>query len=50
MATNWSAVFVGFLVMVVVDAFGGVVVPVVGTFGGGVIGGFVAGYLARGGF
>lgn len=49
MATNWSAVLIGFVVMIVVGSFGGVVIPVFGTIGGGIIGGFIAGYMAGGG-
>ena len=43
--TNWRAVGVGFVVLVVVGT-AGVSVPVVGQIGAGLLGGFAAGYLA----
>ncbi len=46
--TNWRAVAVGFVLVVVVGT-AGVSVPVVGQLGAGLVGGFAAGYLAGGG-
>lgn len=48
MGTNWSAVAIGFVVLVVAGIAGSVV-PVVGQIGAGLLGGFAAGYLAGGG-
>jgi hypothetical protein len=48
MATNWRAIAIGFVVLVVAGVAGSVL-PVVGQIGAGLIGGFVAGYLAEGG-
>lgn len=47
MTTDWRAVAVGFLVIVVVGAVG-LSLPVVGQIGAGLLGGFAAGYLAGG--
>jgi hypothetical protein len=46
--TDWRAVAVGFVVLVVVGSVG-LSVPVVGQLGAGIVGGFAAGYLAGGG-
>jgi hypothetical protein len=46
--TNWRAVGVGFVLLVVIGT-AGVSVPVVGQLGAGLVGGFAAGYLAGGG-
>jgi hypothetical protein len=48
MATQWRAVAVGFVVVLVVGAVG-LTLPVVGQVGAGLVGGFAAGYLAGGG-
>ncbi|MFC6729388.1 DUF5518 domain-containing protein, partial [Natronoarchaeum mannanilyticum] len=45
--TNWRAAVVGFLVITVLGAVG-VVVPGLGQLAAGLIGGFVAGYMAGG--
>lgn len=47
MATNWSAVLVGFVVLLVTGAVG-LHLPIVGHIGAGLVGGFAAGYLAGG--
>lgn len=47
--TNWRAVGLGFLVLLVVALFGAGL-PVLGQIGAGLVGGFVAGYVAGGGF
>jgi hypothetical protein len=46
--TDWRAVAVGFVLLVVLGT-AGVSVPVVGQIGAGLVGGFAAGYLAGGG-
>ena len=46
--TNWRAVGVGFVLLVVIGT-AGVSVPGVGQLGAGLVGGFAAGYLAGGG-
>ncbi len=46
--TNWRAVGIGFLVMVVVGLVG-LAVPGIGQLFAGLVGGFVAGYIAGGG-
>ncbi|KTG08845.1 hypothetical protein AUR64_13595 [Haloprofundus marisrubri] len=46
--TDWRAVGVGFVVLLVVGAVG-LSVPILGQIGAGLIGGFAAGYLAGGG-
>ena len=46
--TNWRAVAVGVVLLVVIGA-AGLSVPVVGQIGAGLVGGFAAGYLAGGG-
>ena len=46
--TNWRAVGVGFVLLVVIGT-AGVSVPAVGQLGAGLVGGFTAGYLAGGG-
>ncbi len=45
--TNWRAAVVGFLVITVLGAVG-VVVPGLGQLAAGLLGGFVAGYMAGG--
>lgn len=45
---NWTAVFVGFVVEVVLGSIG-LAVPVLGQLVAAMIGGFVAGYMAGGG-
>lgn len=47
--TDWRAVGVGFVVLLVVGAIG-LHLPLVGQIGAGLVGGFAAGYLAGGGF
>ncbi|WP_101294097.1 DUF5518 domain-containing protein [Halegenticoccus soli] len=46
--TDWRAVGVGFVVLLVVGALG-LSAPVIGQIGAGLVGGFAAGYLAGGG-
>lgn len=46
--TNWRAVAVGFVLLVVIGT-AGASVPVVGQIGAGLVGGFAAGSLAGGG-
>ena len=46
--TDWRAVGVGFVVLLVVGAIG-LQLPLIGQIGAGLIGGFAAGYLAGGG-
>ncbi|WP_129112668.1 DUF5518 domain-containing protein [Halegenticoccus tardaugens] len=46
--TDWRAVGVGFVVLLVAGAIG-LSVPLVGQIGAGLLGGFAAGYLAGGG-
>jgi hypothetical protein len=45
--TNWRAVGIGFVVLLVIGIFSPLI-PVIGQIGAGLIGGFVAGYLAGG--
>ena len=47
MNTDWRAVGVGFVVILVVGAIG-LSLPLLGQIGAGLIGGFAAGYLAGG--
>lgn len=47
--TDWRAVGWGFLVLLVVAIFGAQI-PILGQIGAGLIGGFVAGYVAGGGW
>ncbi|SFR50565.1 DUF5518 domain-containing protein [Halogeometricum limi] len=47
MNTDWRAVGVGFLLILVVGTVG-LSVPVIGQIGAGLVGGFAAGYLAGG--
>ena len=47
MNTDWRAVGVGFLLILVVGAVG-LTLPVLGQIGAGLVGGFAAGYLAGG--
>lgn len=47
MNTDWRAVGVGFILILVVGAVG-LTLPVLGQIGAGLIGGFAAGYLAGG--
>jgi len=46
--TNWNAVGVGFVVMVIAGALASGA-PIIGHIGAGIIGGLAAGYLAGGG-
>ncbi|WP_199242299.1 DUF5518 domain-containing protein, partial [Halorubrum sp. SD626R] len=46
--TNWRAVGYGFVVMIVAGLLA-TFAPIVGHVGAGLIGGFVAGYVAGGG-
>lgn len=46
--TDWRAVFIGFLVGIVLSVFA-FAIPVVGHLGAGLIAGFVAGFVAGGG-
>jgi hypothetical protein len=46
--TDWRAVLIGLVVLLIVGAIG-LTIPGIGQIGAGLVGGFVAGYLAGGG-